>query len=223
MKKMGKRHETRLAILILGITFAAAACLVPPFSELQSAKMAGQGRVELTPHGSLILSSQEGETNHVQDNLGVQAALGITNFMDLRLRYEYLYHPDSGGRYDSSFSGHVLGFGPKFSLVKNRLALFLPVGFAFGEDIEVAETWEFHPTALVTFPVSNAFEINGSAKVLIPFRKEQNTLYAINIGLGIGQDLRRWAVRPEVGILFDPEEEGCYFHISLGFTYAFGK
>lgn len=224
MRKVENRRKLGLAILVLGMAVGTTVCLVPPFSDLQSAKMAGKGRVELTPHGSLVLSSSEGETDHIQDNLGLQAAAGMTSFLDLRIRYEYLYHPDSGDTYDSSFSGHVLGFGPKFSLVKDRLAVFLPVGFAFGEDIEVKETWEFHPTVLATFPVSNAFEVNTSAKALIPFRKEQNTLYAVNLGLGISRNLRLWAVRPEVGILFDTEGEGGYYlHFSLGFTYAFGK
>jgi hypothetical protein len=202
----------------------SAACLAPPFSDLQSAKLAGKGRIELTPHGSMILSSSEGETDHIQDNLGLQVAAGITNFLDLRLRYEYLYHPDSGVEYDNSYSGHVFGFGPKFSLVKDRLAVFLPVGFAFGEDIEVAETWHFYPTVLLTSPISKNFEVNTSAKALIPFRKEQNTLYAVNLGLGISQNIRRWALRPEVGILFDTEGGGgFYLHFSLGFSYTLGK
>jgi len=218
-----KWNETRLAILILGVAAGAAACLVPPFSELQSAKLAGRGRVELTPHGSMIVSSHEGETDHVQNNFGAQAALGVANFMDLRLRYEYLHHPDSGGDYEDGFSGHVLGFGPKFSLVKDRLAVSLPVGFAFGEGLDIEETWQFHPTVLITFPVSNGFEINTSAKALIPLRGEQNTLYAANLGLGFSPDLRRWAVRPEVGILFDTDGDGFYLHFSLGLTYAFGK
>jgi hypothetical protein len=224
MSRMENLGKLRLAILVLGMAVGTTACLVPPFSDLQSAKLAGKGRVELTPHGSLILSSSEGEIDHIQDNLGLQVAAGITSFMDLRLRYEYLCHPDSGDKYDSSYSGHVFGFGPKFSLVKDRLAVFLPVGFAFGEDIEVEDTWEFYPTVLLTSPISNAFEINTSAKALIPFRKEQNTLYAVNLGFGISQDLRRWALRPEVGILFDTGGNGgFYFHFSLGFTYALGK
>ncbi|MDH4197042.1 MAG: hypothetical protein OEW05_06530 [Candidatus Aminicenantes bacterium] len=223
MRKPEHRGKLGLAIFVLGMAVGTAACLVPPFSDLQGAKMAGKGRVELTPHGSLILSSSEGETDHIQNNFGLQAAAGIANFLDLRLRYEYLYHPDSGDMYDNSFSGHVFGFGPKFSLVKDHLAVFLPVGFAFGENIEVEETWEFHPTVLLTFPVSDAFEVNTSAKALIPFREEQNTTYAVNLGFGISQDLRRWALRPEVGILFDTEGDGFYLHFSLGFTYAFGK
>lgn len=224
MKNKRRFCTTRLAILVLVAAAGTPACLVPPFSDLQSAKLAGKGRVELTPHGSLILSSSDGETDHVQNNLGLQAAAGVASFLDFRLRYEYLHHPDSGDRYDSGFSAHVFGFGPKFSLVKDRLAVFLPVGFAFGENLEVADTWEFHPTALLTFPVSNGFEVNGSVKALIPFRREQNTLYAANLGLGISPDLRRWAIRPEVGILFDTEGNGGYYlHVSLGLTCAFGK
>lgn len=223
MNKSVRWGKLGLMILMAGMVLGMTACLVPPFSDLQSAKMAGKGRVELTPHGSVILSSSEGQTDHIQDNLGLQTAVGVTNFLDLRARYEYLYHPSSDDRYDRSFSAHVISLGPKLSLVRDRLAVFLPVGTAFGPDIESGDSWQFHPTLLATFPVSNAFEVNSSAKALIPLRGGQNTTYAVNLGLGISQDLRRWALRPEAGILFDTEGEGFYLHFSLGLTFAFGR
>jgi hypothetical protein len=218
-----KRQKKRLAVLMLGIMLGASACLVPPFSDLQSAKLVGKGRVELTPHYSSITASGEDGSDHIQDNFGIQAGFGVTKLMDFRMRFEFLRHSDSGEKYDESFLGYVFGFGPKFILIKDWLALFLPIGFAYGEDIKVSETWEFHPTVLFTIPVSQAFEINTSAKSLIPYRKKQNTFYALNLGLGIGRDLRQWAFRPEIGILFDPEGDKHYFHFSLGFTYKFGR
>lgn len=219
-KKLGRWG---LAVLTLAMAAGLTACLVPPFSDLQSAKMAGQGRVELTPHGSVVLSSSEGQTDHIQNNIGLQAAVGVTDFLDLRLRSEYLNHPRSDSMYDDGSSAYVFGFGPKFSLVRDRLAVFLPVGFAFGAELESSDTWQFQPTLLATFPLSTALEVNTSAKALIPFRGEQNTMYAANFGLGVSQNLRRWAVRPEVGILFDTEGEGFYLHFSLGLTLAFGR
>jgi len=36
---------------------------------------------------------------------------------------------------------NVFGFGPKVSLVKDRVAVAVPVGFAVGHDVESAKSW----------------------------------------------------------------------------------
>ncbi len=101
--------------------------------------------------------------------------------MDFRIRYERVILDSS---IFDSYGVNVLGFGPKFSLVKDRAALYLPVGFAFGNDTEISKTWQFHPTLLLTVPVNKYFEFNPSAKVLIPIVSEGETLVAFNFGAG---------------------------------------
>jgi hypothetical protein len=205
--------------IVIGLCAAAPACLVPPFSTLQDAKLVGPGKVEVTPFYSSIGASSEGETKHMQDDFGVQAEAGIFRWLDVGFRYEYLRHLDSGDRYDDSFDAHIVAAGPKFSLVKNRLSVALPVGFAFG----VGVTWEFQPTILFTLPVGSVVDINVSAKALIPVQSEGNTLYAVNFGLGIKPGEKALTLRPEAGLLFDTEGEGFYFHLSLGLSFRFGK
>ena len=99
------------------------------------------------------------------------------------------------------------------------VAINVPVGFAFGEDLEVSDTWHIHPTLLLTLPISKYIEFNPSAKVLIPFQSEQETLVAFNLGIGVSTNLERWAIRPEIGFLYNPGESGRFLHFSLGFTY----
>ena len=207
----------------LGVVIALSlpACLVPPFSELQDARLVGQGRIEMTPFASTI--SAEGQTNHVQNDFGVQAGVGVLSFMDFRFRYEYLYHPDSGDAYDESYGAHVLAVGPKFSLVKNILALYLPIGFGFGEDVKISETWQFHPTLIATAPLAKGFTLSVSAKALIPLYSGGNTLYAVNLGMGIAPNAGPVTLRPEAGILFDTKGSGIYFHLSFGLSFRFGR
>lgn len=204
-----KRSRRLLFLGLLGGAMAAVAC-VPVFSDFQSAKLAGPGRVEITPSASTVSVSGEDE-GHVQDEYGVQVGTGVLDRLDLRARYVRV----------EGING--VGFGPKIGLVKDRLALAVPVGFAFGEDVETGKTWTVHPTLLLTQPVVPRLEVNASVKGLIPLSKDGgDTLVAVNLGLALG-DLERWAIRPEIGFLFNPGESGHFIHLGLGFTVFAGK
>ncbi|MCY3807999.1 MAG: hypothetical protein OXG58_00925 [Gemmatimonadetes bacterium] len=41
----------------------------------------------------------------------------------------------------------------------------------------------------------------------------------VNLGLGLSSDRDRWVIRPEVGFLKDPGEEGTLWQWSLGFSF----
>ncbi len=216
----GKRVET-MSRLALSICFVSIALLLiagcaPPFSSIQSARTAGKGRFEVTPLFSTVFFSAEGETEHVQNEFGFQAAYGLGNMIDLQLRYEFV----TVSIEDVSASANVIGIGPKVGVYKDMIAFACPIGFAFGGDIEeISDTWQLHPTLLFTLPVGNSFEFNPSSKVLIPLGGEdQDVLLAFNLGAGISTDLRKWAARPEIGFLINPEEEGHFTQFSLGLT-----
>jgi hypothetical protein len=211
------------AILTVG-SLLAAGC-APVFSDLQSAKLVGRDRVEVTPaytyvqHSDTSIESSsppccggpddDGESSKLQDEWGLQLATGVHERIDLRARYVYVE------------GIHVLGFGPKLGLVRDKVALHLPVGFAFGEDVDSGESWQIHPTLLLTAPVNRHVELNASAKALIPF-SDGDTLAAFNVGAGFG-DLDRWAIRPEIGFMFNPGDSGHYTQFSVGFTLFTGQ
>lgn len=214
-QKVTLRVAYEIAALIGMVTWLAACA--PVFSDLQSARLVGPGKIEATPGFSSVSVTDEGETEHIQNHFGIQAGLGVLSFLDFRLRYERVVVDGNG--YDS-FGLNVFGFGPKIGLLKDRIAFYVPVGFAFGEDIEVSETWEIHPTLIVTVPINKSFELNPSAKILVPFKGERDTLVAFNLGAALGKDVRKWAIRPEVGLCFNPGEGGYFWQMSLGFSIA---
>ncbi|NLB79639.1 MAG: hypothetical protein GX796_12610, partial [Clostridiaceae bacterium] len=133
---------------------------------------------------------------------------------DVRARYELIKVDD-----DDEYGGakaNVFGIGPKASLIKDRLAAYVPVGFAFGGDVEGIEEFEVQPTLLLTLPVGEYIEVNPSAKGTIG---EEDFYMAFNLGLGLSADFNRWAIRPEYGMLFNPGEEGHFGQFSIGFMY----
>jgi hypothetical protein len=157
----------------------------------------GRDRLEITPGYSR------------GPKFGVQAATGVAEGIDLRglcVRIE---------------GSNLVGFGPKFTLVKDKVALAVPVGFAFGEGVEPGESWYAQPSLLFTAPVNRHVELNAAGNVFHAF-SDGGTLVAFTFGGGFG-DLDRWAIRPEIGLIFFPGESGHYVQLSIGVTLFAGK
>jgi len=144
---------------------------------------------------------------------------GISAKVDLRARIERIA---VDGEPDDAFT--VISAGPKFALQKDRVALYLPLGVATGAGIESSQTLQFHPTLLLTFPVSTSFELNPSVKALVPLNSGGgDVLVAGNLGAAIGPNIAKWAIRPEIGVLANPNASGFATHFSLGFSFATSK
>jgi hypothetical protein len=110
---------------------------------------------------------------------------------------------------------NTIAFGPKFGLVADRVAVAVPVGFSFGEDIEVADTWQFHPTLLMTVPMHQRVDFNPAARFVIPTREGADTLVAVHAGFGVRTG-RRLVLRPEAALVFNPGEDGVVWTVGLG-------
>lgn len=212
-------RSARVACFTFVVLLFLIGC-APPFSAMQSAKLAGKGRFEITPFFSTVSFSAEGQTEHVQYEYGFQGAYGLADIIDLQLRYEIV-----GVEYEDPYTGslsgsaNVIGIGPKIGVIRDVCAFCLPIGFAFGGDIdEMSETWQIHPTLILTLPIGNVFELSPSSKVLIPISGDQDILVAFNFGAGISSNLRKWALRPELGFLISPGDEGHFTHFSIGIT-----
>ncbi len=208
-----KKTIPLLVLTLVTLTWSCA----PVFSDLQSARLAGKGNFEASPHFTSSSYTADSETNHVQNHYGLQLAYGISNRFDIRARYEFIgvdEDDENGG-----VKANVFGIGPKASLIKDRLAAFVPVGFAFGGDVDGIEEFEVQPTLLVTLPIGQYIEVNPSAKGVIG----DEFYMAFNLGLGLSSNFDQWAIRPEYGMLFNPGEDGHYGQFSIGIMYKLNK
>jgi hypothetical protein len=91
-----------------------------------------------------------------------------------------------------------VGIDPRFAIVNNFLALGLPVSWPMG-----APAIQYAPGIIATLPLSRYFEVNAAAR-MIGFASQYGVgeaLPAYNVGIGVSRDLRRWAIRPEVGFM----------------------
>ena len=200
---------TRAAVAALALSLSG--CVA---SDLQSARLVGPGNFEITPSYSMGILSGDGETERATNQFGVQVARGLTPRIDLRMRYEYI---DIAPGREEGFS--ILGFGPKFGVVEDRLAIHAPVGFAFGGDVISSDSWMFRPTVLLTHTINDHAEITTAGKGIIWLNEDDiDNFVGASLGLGLSSDLERWVIRPEAGFLRNPGEEGTLWHWSVGFT-----
>lgn len=200
---------------LAGYLLCLSGC-VPVFSDLQSARTVGQGKVELTPGVSQHYIVDSDNSEDIQQNLGLQFAYGLTPRLDFRMRYEYI-------RNDFGSSGaRVVGLGLKYGILPDILAIYVPVGGIINPDFE-ERFFQTQPTLLLTLPlVADKLELNTAAKSIIYLEDGDNSNVAWNVGLGLSTNLKKWAIRPEYGRLYELGSPSAPFsHFSLGFSWVF--
>src|SRR5690606_16090129 len=189
------KHAMKFPLLLLAAISLGLAGCSPVFSDLQSARTVGQGRVELTPHYTSASVSDGESSEGIQRHVGLQAAIGITPRFDIRLRYENVWLNDTG--FGDGIS--LLAIGPKVSLLENHIALSVPIGRALGEG--TLESWQIHPTLILTLPaVPDKLDVTLAPKYLVSLCSDCENYIAVNMGLAISSNLRKWAIRPEFGL-----------------------
>lgn len=211
------RFRFRRLLAAAPVLVLAGAC-VPYVADQQSARLLEPGQVEVTPSFSNVSFSAEGETEHVQNQFGLRFGYGASPNVEVRGTYERVTL-DEDVRVDDT-DVNLLGVGVKVGLVPDQLALFLPVGFAFGGDLESGDTWTFVPTLLGTWRATPGVELNPSVKAIYPFAIEDPELFlGFHLGAGISTDMDRWAFRPEVGAVINPGDEGTTWGWTIGFSF----
>lgn len=182
----------------------------PMFSD---ARMVGRGQTELTasltPTGASVL----GDSRYLMNDYRIQAMRGVSDRLDMGVGYARLQMTDGGA------GAHAIGFGPKVSIVPDRVAVVTRMGFLFGEEVPVAESWHMEPALLFTVPITNWIDLNPSARLVIPFCDECETLFGFNVGAGIRPGNRRVTLRPEIGLLFSARESGVVWTMGLGLSF----
>jgi len=213
---------SRVRRIPLSVVIAASAlpfaggCFLPPAANVQDARMVGQGNVRAAGFWSGLNGTEEDEK--AADEFGALLGVGLGEKSELQLRVERIDLADEDDGYQ------FMSLGPKFGLVEDQLALLVPFGFYFGEDIEMADTFQIQPAILGTIPVSQAFEVNASGRVALPFDSDLFTWAIFGFGVGFSPDLDRWAILPEISysIALDEEDADSYFGYGLALTIRTG-
>lgn len=200
--------RVKLIGFIASLVFASACA--PMFTD---ARMLRRGQVEVTPAINPVFVTERGQTEHEWTDVGARTQFGISNRVNFGAGYIRSQVSDG------DFALNTILFGPKFSLMPERAAVALPVGFSFGEEIDVADTWQLNPTLLLTVPMSRRVDFNPAARLVIPTCENCDTLIAFHAGFGLHAG-RRLVLRPEVAFIFNPgDNDGVLWTAGLGASF----
>ena len=145
----------------------------------------------------------DGFSGKLSDNLAVRLGVGVSDNFDVQIRYERI-QPSDGLNYFS--------IAPKHSFSSNQWAVIFPVAIVFGEGDEIGI---FSPTLMHTKRTSQKFEASFSLSSHI-YTEDTDFLLDLNVGLGFSKNLERYAIRPELGIHFNPGESGYIWFVGIG-------
>lgn len=206
--------HSALATLALG----TQGCYI--YSAFQGARTLDQGRFSVSPSVSVVSYSQDGETDRMTTQYGARGAVGLGHRLELQTRYERV-SPREDDLADVD-GYNYLDFGFKYGIIQDILAVGMPIGFMFGENVDEEESWQLHPSLYLTAPVAPFLDINFSTKALY-FLDEplKDLLWAFNGGFGIRPGDGRFSLLPEMGILFNPGEEGAFWNWGVGASAEF--
>tara|TARA_Y100000996_G_C22413357_1_gene598218 strand:+ start:35 stop:757 length:723 start_codon:yes stop_codon:yes gene_type:complete len=211
----------------------------PSFSEFQTADLAGEGTLEVTPYistakGSEIsLNSMEesssDETVDLQGSKGVRIAYGLSGVHDFHFRYESI-EAESGYA-----EGYLISSGFKFKIPtitqKHRFAFYFPISYYSQESVlslsstssssEFSNQEEMHyitlePTLLGSSQLFNKFDINYSGKIIKQISgddTDEDMLYVLNCSLTLPIS-KVASLIPEYGVCKAGDQS--YIHSGIG-------
>lgn len=148
----------------------------------------GKSNLELMSTYSAFVTSIFEDTDHYANQYGMQAGYGLGQNFDFQFQYgltQYLIGNDDQLR-------HQFAFGPKLAMLKDRLAIRLPVSFLAGAYVRTSESWELLPTLFFSQKIEQISELNGSITAIIPLNRRDDDIFnpnevfvALNLGMGL--------------------------------------
>ena len=204
----------RLTLLASVVVMVASGCV----SSYQTARIVDPGKTRVSTAASHVQIDEGSDDSDGLEAVDLLVDHGIGRQVEVGLRYTN-YAAGSGG-------ANVLTIGPKFALVKDRIAFTIPVGVVWtnddgdgGADIGV---YVLHPSVIGSAPISPNSELSGSLGFLVVVPDEgdsdSETYFGGSVGIRMSTDLDAWAFHPEIGFMQIEEVEAFSFGAAISFV-----
>jgi hypothetical protein len=179
----------------------------------ESAKVLGKGQSAISGHYAGYSFNYHGNSEKLFNLAGIRFTRGISESFNLCVSYGRIH-----GGLLSGHGANYLELAPKISLSKGKVAFQLPLGVYFAEG---ESSFIISPKLLFTYRSGKKFDLTFSPKAEILLESPSDELIEFSLGAGFSSNLDKWAIRPEIGIILNPGEDGSILTYGLGFTYNF--
>ena len=212
---------TNLALVYIILTFGSCVSIMPVNNHYEKAGTLMKGNIELSGHVTKYDINAYERTETSNRNYGFRAGYGVTDHFDFKLRYEksvYAKKPDGGVT-----GADYISFIPKLSVAPENFAIMVPFSIYFVRS-EYDNTRQrtnvnsIAPQMIFTL-VNRKMQMDVSLSMKMDYMWESgyesktNMFLGANLGAGFSTDLKKWAIRPEIGISTD---DGDSKYISYG-------
>lgn len=199
--------------------FGTQGCYV--YSAFQGARVLVEEKMSISPSASVVSFGNDGESSWMTTQFGARGGVGLGNGLEIQGRYERMQFHERGDA-DFEFEGaNYVDIGLKYGVVPDRVAIGMPIGFMFGENVDEGDSFQIQPSLFLTIPVISHLDINASTKALFFTEDFGEPLLAFNGGLGIRTGRGEFSLLPEMGLLINPGENGYFWHWGMGASVEF--
>lgn len=193
-------------------------------NSFETGKSLGRKTVELAPSFSHYIISYQGESAVLSNNFGIRAGFGLSKQFDLKFRYERFFFPRD--EFSSNPAMHFYSLVPKYSIADKGFSVMLPLSLYSISNNELPDEpgltyYSISPQFLKTITARNhqtdvTFAVRCDYFIFKQEELDNDFLLGLNIGTGLSSDLRKWAIRPELGLQFKPGEAGIVWNLGIG-------
>lgn len=219
MKKIipNSKSESSVNFKKISSLYIALLFTITSFSQFninfESARSLQKNTFEFQGSFASVSSSYMNEMDHLFNSTGFKIGAGLSDIADIKLSYSRLFGKNTDGI-------NSISLMPKFSTRKQYFAGAIPFGIYFAKDVDLI--MYLAPRLIFTYCYKNIFEVSLTPLAHILFGSESinNDLWlGLNLGLGIGSNLDVWSIRPEVGLMKYPGEEGTLWNFGVSLSY----
>ena len=119
---MSNTNFTLLMLATASLSLFSCITVAPVHGSYEKAGTLGKGNVELSGNYSRYVVGGDGESEALNNNVGVRAGYGLSDKVDLKVRYEKLMVIKKED--DADFKANYYSVIPKVNFIPGKLSLF---------------------------------------------------------------------------------------------------
>jgi hypothetical protein len=207
-------------LLLIAISMLMFACVSPVNMTQDRAKTLGKNHLEVNASYSRYAQTDNNYSNLTNNNYGGRIGYGLSDKVDLKARYERLVSTTEGGG-----AANYLSLISKIGLKKDQISLLIPLSAYFDQAVfESGSRYTIAPEGIFTNTMSNHVDVTAMFKTEYVFAAQDrgdDWFFGFKLGFGFSTDLDKWSIRPEGGLMVNPDDSGQIWSYGIGLIYVF--